>query len=173
MEPYIGDIRMFAAAFSPVNYAFCNGQALAIVDNQALYALIATTYGGDGVNSFNLPGLQSRIPVHIGKMPNGGAIDWTLGMASGTESVSLTTEQIPEHTHPFVVSSAEPSTTTASNNSIAKGRHYVDSSRNPTIGSLYSQVLQPVGNNLPHNNMMPILGINFIIALNGVFPNRN
>ena len=173
MEPYIGDIRMFASTFSPVSYAFCNGQSLPIANNQALYTLIGTTYGGDGVNSFNLPGLQGRIPVHVGRMPNGGTINWTLGMASGTESVTLTEEQIPAHTHTFMVSSADPSATTASNHSIAKGKHYIDSSKSPTMGSLYNQVLQSIGGNLPHNNMMPYLGINFIIALNGVFPTRN
>jgi microcystin-dependent protein len=173
MEPYIGDIRMFAGTFSPVNYAFCNGQSLPINNNEALYTLIGTTYGGDGVTTFNVPGLQGRIPVHIGQATGGGTINWSLGTAGGTEGVTLTTAQIPAHTHTFMVSTAAPSVTTASNNSIAKGKHYVDSSKNPTMGSLYNQVLQPVGGSQAHNNMMPYLGINFIIALNGVFPTQN
>lgn len=173
MEPYIGDIRMFAGTFSPVSYAFCNGQSLSINNHEALYTLIGTAYGGDGVNTFNVPGLQGRIPVHIGQASGGGSINWALGATNGAENITLATAQMPGHTHSFMVSSASATVTAASGNNIAKARHYANSSDSPTTGSLYDQVLGTVGGSQAHNNMMPYLGINFIIALNGVFPTQN
>ncbi len=173
MEPYIGDIRMFAGVFSPVNYAFCNGQTLPISGNEALYTLIGTLYGGDGVNTFSVPSLQGRVPVHRGQSPVAGSSNWVVGMAAGTEAVTLTTSQLPAHSHSFMVSSAAAAATTASGNSIAKGLHYAESTNNPPTGTISAQALQAVGGNQPHNNMMPYLGINFIIALLGVFPTRN
>lgn len=173
MEPYIGDIRMFAGSFSPVNYAFCNGQNVPISGNEALYSLIGTTYGGDGVNTFSVPDLQGRIPVHRGQSVNGGSTNWVVGMLAGTETVTLTTSQLPEHSHSFMVSSAVATETTASNHSIAKGVHYAESANSPPTGTISAQALLPTGGGQPHNNMMPYLGINFIIALLGIFPNRN
>lgn len=173
MEPYIGDIRMFAGVFSPVSYAFCNGQSVAISENEALYALIGTTYGGDGVNTFNVPSLQGRIPVHRGQSPTSGSSNWVVGMATGTETVTLIQNQLPSHTHSFMVSSAAAAATTASGNSIAKGVHYAESANSPATDSISAQALQAVGGSQPHNNMMPYLGVNFIIALLGVFPTRN
>lgn len=173
MEPYIGDIRMFAGVFSPVNYAFCNGQTLPISGNEALYTLIGTLYGGDGVNTFSVPSLQGRIPVHRGQSPVAGSSNWVVGMATGTEAVTLTTSQLPAHNHSFMVSSGDASATEASGHSIAKGVHYADSTNNPPTGTLSAQALQAVGGSQPHNNMMPYLGVNFIIALLGVFPTRN
>ncbi len=171
MEPYVGDIRMFAGIFSPVNYAFCNGQSLSISNAEALYSLIGTLYGSDSATTFNVPGLQGRIPVHIGTASSGGTINWAIGAANGTENVTLTTAQMPDHSHSFMVSNDAASATTASGNSIAKGNHYATTVTRS--GSLASQVLQAVGGNLPHNNMMPYLAINFIIALNGAYPTRN
>lgn len=171
MEPYIGDIRMFAGVFSPVSYAFCNGQSLSISENQALYTLIGTLYGGDGVNTFSVPSLQGRVPVHRGQSPGSG--NWSMGMAAGTETVTLTTSQLAAHNHSFLVSSAVATATTASGHSIAKGVHYAESTNNPPTGTISAQALQTVGGNQPHNNMMPYLGINFIIALLGVFPTQN
>lgn len=173
MEPFIGDIRIFAGVFSPVSYAFCNGQSVALSENEALYALIGTTYGGDGVNTFNVPSLQGRIPVHRGQSPASGSSNWVVGMATGTETVTLTTNQLPAHNHSFMVSSADALATEASGNSIAKGNHYTQSTNNPTTGAISAQALQAVGGSQPHNNMMPYLGVNFIIALLGVFPTRN
>ncbi|MDR7123059.1 tail fiber protein [Rheinheimera soli] len=173
MEPYIGDIRIFAGVFSPVSYAFCNGQSVAIAENEALYALIGTTYGGDGVNTFNVPSLQGRIPVHRGQAPAAGSSNWVVGMATGTETVTLIQNQLPAHSHSFVVSSAAATATTASGHSIAKGVHYAESANNPATGTISAQALQAVGGSQPHNNMMPYLGVNFIIALLGVFPTRN
>lgn len=171
MEPYVGDIRMFAATFSPVNYAFCNGQSLDIYNYQALFTLVGTLYGGDGVNTFNVPDLQGRLPVHVGQASNGGVANWTLGMSNGTENVTLTSTQIPPHNHSFMVSNADVSITTASGNAIAKGKHY--STTIQRQAPLSNMVLQAVGGGQAHNNRMPYLGINFIIALNGVFPTRN
>lgn len=173
MEPFIGDIRIFAGVFNPVNYAFCNGQSVAIVENEALYALIGTTYGGNGVNTFNVPSLQGRIPVHRGQASGVGSNNWVLGMAAGTETVTLSQNQLPSHSHSFMVSSAAATANTASGNSIAKGNHYVESTNNPATATISAQALQAVGGSQPHNNMMPYLGVNFIIALLGVFPSRN
>jgi len=164
--PYVGEIRMFAGNFAPVGWAFCNGAALAISENDVLFTLIGTTYGGDGQNTFNLPDLQSRVPVHMG---TGGGSSYIIGQSAGTESVTLTTSQIPAHSHvPFC-------------NSTAGGAKFPDGGiwglvgngpyfdQAPTL-SMAATAISPTGGSQPHDNMVPFLCINFIISLFGVFP---
>src|SRR3712207_483459 len=117
MPPYIGEIRMFGGNFAPVGWAFCEGQTLPISENDALFTLIGTTYGGDGEETFNLPDLQGRIPVHQGTGP--GLSSYVIGEAAGVESVTLTTQQIPVHNHAFIASTATGTQNTPVNNMVA------------------------------------------------------
>ncbi len=164
-QPYIGEIRMFGGNFAPVGWAFCDGATLAISDNDALFTLIGTTYGGDGQETFNLPNLQSRVPLHTG---NG----FVIGEMAGEETVTLTTAQLPTHTHP-----AECKGGTNTGNS-ASPLNTVWASQS-SLG-VYTTTLTPLqmnnaamsvaGGNQPHENMVPYLAINFIISLFGLFP---
>jgi microcystin-dependent protein len=170
-EPYIGEIRMFAGNFAPVGWLFCEGQQLPISENDALYTLIGTMYGGDGQETFNLPNLQSRIPLHFGTGPDG--VDYPQSQMAGTEQETLTIQQIPNHTHPILASTA-----VAQNPDPAA--HVVAQS---TAGFLYIEdvpdvqfapnAVTPVGGSQPHENTQPFLCINYIISLFGVFPTQS
>ena len=169
-QPYIGEIRMFGGSFAPAGWAFCDGQQIPIAENDALFVLIGTIYGGDGQETFNLPNLQSRYPIHQGTGPSG--ITYQIGEAAGVENVTLTTQQIPNHTHPPLANSALGDSGTPSNSVWGK----------PAAASMYAQVdpdtnmavtaAQPTGGSQPHDNMMPFLCVNFIISLFGVFPTQ-
>jgi microcystin-dependent protein len=164
---YIGEIRMFAGNFAPAGWAFCNGQLLSIAENDALFSLIGTTYGGDGQVTFALPDLRSRAPVHFGTGQTGTT--WTLGESAGTEEVTLTVNQIPAHTH------APGASGSGGSDSPAGGVPARNAAGVPQYGttanaSLAAGALLPVGGSQPHNNMQPYLGINFIISLFGIFP---
>lgn len=164
--PYIGEIRMFGGNFAPVGWAFCNGALLPISGNEALFNLIGTTYGGDGQSTFALPDLRGRIPMHQ-------TSGFTLGQSSGTETVTLTTAQIPAHSHTMVASSAAATQTTPAGNLLAQtsnGQLYLADA--PNVG-LNPQMLGITGSNQPHDNMGPYLCVNFIIALEGIFPTQN
>jgi microcystin-dependent protein len=163
--PYIGELRIFAGNFAPQDWALCNGQLLAISQYEALFQLIGTTYGGDGVNTFALPNLQSRIPVHQG---NG----FVLGQLSGSEQVTLTTQQIPSHTH------TANATNVAADQASPKGYIWAQSTLNQYGSNSPGTGMSPAaignsGGSLPHDNMTPYLVVNFIIALFGVFPSQN
>ncbi len=165
-EPYIGEIRMFGGSFAPAGWAFCDGQLISISENDALFTLIGTTYGGDGQETFALPNLQSRVPMHQG---NG----FNLAEAAGTETVTLTTQQIPVHTHPLLGSGATASDTNPGNNLLATLTSldgYVNST--PTA-PMAPQAINPVGGSQPHENMQPYLCISFIISLYGIFPQQS
>lgn len=163
--PYIGEIRMFGGSFAPAGWAFCAGQLMAISENETLFNLIGTTYGGDGQETFMLPSLGGRIPVCQG--PN-----YTMGQAGGSETVTLTTQQMPIHNHAFVASTATATNPSPNGNLMATS---------PTISSyvidvagpqLVATAVQPQGGNQPHDNMMPYLAISFIISLYGVYPTQ-
>lgn len=167
-QPYIGEIRMFGGNFAPAGWAFCNGQLLPIAENDALFNLIGTTYGGDGQETFGLPNLQGRAPVHQGTGP--GLSTYQLGEAAGVESVTLTINQIPIHTHPLLA------TEISAQNPQPEGSVL---SQSPTIQpyltdagqvALSPNAVSPVGGSQPHENMQPFLCISFIISLFGVFP---
>jgi microcystin-dependent protein len=165
-SPYVGEIRMFAGNFQPAGWAFCDGRLLPISENDILFNLIGTTYGGDGQNTFGLPDLRGRTPMHVGN-------SHVLGETGGVESVTLTTQQIPIHTHAMVVSkdqgtqSAPGGHTLAANLSVLLYR--------PGAGT---QTFDPattsmIGGNQPHENMQPYLVVNYIISLFGVYPQPN
>jgi microcystin-dependent protein len=165
-DPYIGEIRMFGGSFAPVGWAFCDGQLLPISENDALFTLIGTTYGGDGQETFALPDIQGRVPVHQG---NG----FVLGQKAGVESATLTGAQLPIHTHAFLASQNPGTTTNPPSNVLAaipSGSAYIQDSASVELAQ---QALMTVGGSQPHDNMQPFLTISFIIALEGIFPQQN
>lgn len=167
-SPYIGEIRIFGGNFAPYSWALCNGQVIAISENAALFQLIGTTYGGNGVSTFNLPDLRGRLPVHFGADANGNR--YSMGQIAGTEDVTLTSQQIPQHNH-IVVGSSNGGSSTAAGNTYGSGSALF-SSANPSVQMSPSTVAM-TGNSLPHDNFMPYLCVNFIIALVGIFPTQS
>jgi microcystin-dependent protein len=171
-QPYIGEIRMFAGTFPPVGWSFCEGQSIPISENDALFTLIGTTYGGDGQETFNLPNMQSRIPIHQGTSSEG--IAYQIGELSGVESVTLTLSQIPQHTHSLLASNA-PGTGTNPAGSVLGALSpvsvYKANVAAPNIPMNPSSIA-PQGSSQPHDNMQPYLCINYIISLFGIFPSQ-
>ena len=170
-QPFIGEIRMVGFSFAPVNWAFCNGQLLPISQNEALFQLIGTIYGGDGVNTFQLPDLRGRIPVHQG---TGFGTTTTIGQISGSETVTLTTPQLPGHTHPAF---ANNGTSGGAQNSPV-GAFCNKWSGAPFSSAASSTALNgaavaSTGGSQPHDNIPPFLAISFVIALFGIFPSQN
>lgn len=171
-EPYVGEIRMFAGNFAPNGWMFCEGQTLAISENEVLFQLIGTTYGGDGEQTFNLPNLASRVPIHMGTGPDGTT--YQLGETGGVEEVTLTTQQIPIHSHTMLCNNGDGAKTSDPQNTYAST---TDLSQYSTLGSDGSQMGSPMiseiaGGSQPHTNLQPFLCINFIISLFGVFPSQ-
>lgn len=168
--PFIGEIRMFGGNFAPRGFAFCNGQLLAIAQNDALFALIGTTYGGDGQTTFALPDLRGRIPVHAGQGP--GLSSYSLGESSGTEAVTLTVQQLPAHTHAPQGQSAAGSQAGPDGGVWASSAQNQFSANAPNA-AMSNAAIGPAGGSQPHDNMAPFQVVSFIIALEGVFPSRN
>ena len=169
-QPYVGEIRIFAGNFPPNGWMFCEGQTLPINQNEVLFQLIGTTYGGDGEQTFNLPNLASRVPLHMGTGPDGTT--YQLGDMAGTEQETLTVQQIPSHTHQFLASAVTATTRDPLPNfSVARaaGDAYV---QNLSAVQLGPQAVQPAGGSQPHENTQPFLCINFIISLFGIFPSQ-
>lgn len=168
MTPYIGEIRMFGGNFAPNGWLFCEGQFLPISENEALFQLIGTMYGGDGESTFALPDLRSRVPIHFGQ--GFGRTNRIISENGGGESVTLTAQQIPAHSHPMLASS-QTATTEFPTNAVLAGSPAVDSFGSPVgLLALASSTVSAAGGSQPHENMMPFLAINFIISLFGVFP---
>jgi microcystin-dependent protein len=163
-SPFIGEIRMFAGNFAPVGWAFCNGAIIPIDQNDALFNLIGTTYGGDGQTTFALPNLQSRVPVHVGP-------GFALGQSGGAETVTLTTSQIPAHSHVPLANDGLGNAATPANNVWAQNTLTQYSPSAPDA-SLDPAALASSGGSQPHDNMVPFLVINFILSLFGIFPSQ-
>jgi microcystin-dependent protein len=170
MDAYIGEIRMFGGNFAPAGWEFCQGQLLSIAENDALFALIGTTYGGDGQTTFALPDLRGRIPIHAGQGP--GLTNRVIGQVLGVESVTLTASQIA-HTHLLRVSNASGTTTDPTNAFLAKQAASLNVYGDAPAVALNSQTIGTAGGSQPHENRQPFLAINFIISLYGVFPSQN
>ena len=162
-QPYVGEIRMFGGNFAPAGWSFCEGQLLPISENETLFQLIGTTYGGDGQSTFGLPDLRGRIPIHQG---NG----FILAETGGAEEITLTTQQIPAHTHALLASTGTAASTTPGNNVAAatQAATYYNLLENPA--NMSPQSIGPVGGSQPHTNFQPYLCVNFIISLFGIFP---
>jgi microcystin-dependent protein len=160
---------MFAGSFAPAGWAFCDGQLIPISENDALFTLIGTTYGGDGQETFALPNLQSRVPMHQGT--NAGQT-FTLAESAGVESVTLTIQQIPTHTHALLGSTTISNTQTPGGNVAAAGSGQIYTSNESPI-AMSNQSISPVGGSQPHENVQPYLCISFIISLFGIFPTQS
>jgi microcystin-dependent protein len=169
-QPYIGEIRMFAGNFAPAGWAFCDGRQLAISENDALFNLIGTTYGGDGQQTFNLPDLRGRMPVHAGTL---GGNTYILAQTGGAETVSLSANQMPSHAHPVACSSVNGNSADPSGKVPAASATKLYTAGTGANASLNGLSLSSAGGNQPHENMPPFLAVNFIIALFGVFPSQN
>jgi len=182
MNPYVGEIRMFGGNFAPVGWAFCNGQLLPISENETLFNLIGTTYGGDGQETFGLPNLNGRVPVHMGTATTGTT--YVIGQMAGVESVTLTVNQMPAHQHNI---NGELTLTTrgdSSGNFSSPDNHAIGIAPLKKFFSKTSSGLKmaplasttsigSAGGSQPHENMQPYLAINFIISLFGIFPSPN
>jgi len=180
-NPFLGEIRVFAGNFAPRAWAFCAGQLLPISQNDALYALLGTTFGGDGQVTFGLPDLRGRVAIGQGTGP--GLSSYVIGQESGTESVTLNTNQIPSHNHSLVAWNL-PATSATPGPGLGLGApglshtgqqelFYLNTSGSPASPALPADTIMPAGGNQPHNNQAPSLVLNYIIALEGVFPSRN
>ncbi|AKF79208.1 Microcystin-dependent protein [Myxococcus fulvus] len=172
-EPYIGEIRMFAGNFAPRGWAFCQGQILSIAQNTALFSILGTTYGGNGQTTFALPDLRGRYPMQPGQGP--GLSPRTLGEQGGSETVTLISTQMPAHTHSLNVSSQQGDTETPVGTVLAADNAgaIFNYRAAPIDGTMNPAAIGVAGGSQPHNNMSPFLCINFIIALEGIFPSRN
>jgi microcystin-dependent protein len=179
-QPYVGQILIFGCNFAPAGWALCQGQLLPISENETLFNLIGTTYGGDGQETFGLPDLRGRVPVHMGQGP-GITQNYQIGEMAGTESVTLTTQQIPSHNHAVQIK-----TGTAGNVSKPGGNVLADEFvsqadapfvyvpfNNTNQVTLGQQTIGPAGGNQPHENRQSYLTLNFCISLFGVFPSQN
>lgn len=163
-QPYVGEIRMFAGNFAPAGWMFCEGQLLPISENEILFQLIGTTYGGDGQSTFALPDLRGRLPIHQG---NG----FILAETGGAEEITLTVSQMPAHSHPKIANSGVGQSTNPQNNVLAASvAGSIYNSLNTSPVNMSSQVVAPTGGSQPHTNFQPYLCINFIISLFGIFP---
>ncbi len=161
-QPYLGEIRLMSFNFPPKNWAVCNGQFLPINQNQALFSLLGTIYGGNGVTTFALPNLQGRVAMHEGQTP--------LGSVGGVEAVALNQTQIPRHTHVLQAAGAASTAAPGGSHLATPAFSLYDRAAN---SSLAPQSVQTVGQSLPHENMQPYAVISFCISLVGVFPSRN
>lgn len=171
--PYLGEIRLFAGNFAPQGWNLCDGTTLSIADNDALYAVIGTTYGGDGASTFRLPDLRSRVPVHMGT--NAG-VTYVQGQAAGTETVTLTIPQMPKHSHPVSgaggTAIASPANALSSALSSSQGGTtlYGTGTGNPT--NLLPASVTTAGGSQPHENLQPYVAATYIIAIAGIFPSQ-
>ncbi len=162
-QPYVGEIRMFAGNFAPAGWMFCEGQLLPISENEPLFQLIGTTYGGDGQSTFALPDLRGRLPIHQG---NG----FVLAETGGAEEVKLTVDQIPSHSHSVQAQSGPGLTNSPENAVWAKSSFYQYSEQTNNLENMNNILISPTGGSQPHSNMMPYLCVDFIISLFGIFP---
>lgn len=182
--PYVGEIRLFAGNFAPNGWLFCEGQTLSIAENEVLFQLIGTTYGGDGQETFALPNLAGRVPIHMGTGPDGTT--YQIGEMAGTEQVTLTSQQMPIHAHKLKGPSMVALGSNAGNSEVPTGNYpaitpgvnlYSKSIREGVYmadpqGVNASAILGGKGGNQPHNNMQPFLAVNYIISLFGIFPSQ-
>jgi microcystin-dependent protein len=171
-SPYIGEIRMFAGNFAPRGWALCDGQLLAISQYDALFSLFGTIYGGDGRTTFGLPDLRGRIPLHMGQGP--GLSSRPIGQKSGAETVTVTANQLPAHGHTFNASanSAHDQSPAGNETATSTGTALYGPAGAPGA-TLRANAIAHTGGNQSHDNVMPFLCVNFIVALSGVYPSRN
>lgn len=173
-QPYVGEIRLFPYNFAPNGWFDCDGSLLSIAEYQVLFTLIGTTYGGDGTNTFALPDMRGRVPIHMGQ--GTGLSSYTLGQMSGSESVTLTTANMPRHNHLMTVTSSGANTgvpgSTVELGAISGDTLYSNDVAGVTAGAMASTAVSLTGGNMPHNNLMPTLTVRFCICWAGTFPSH-
>lgn len=169
-EPFVGEMRMFAGNFAPRGWAFCDGQLLAVSQNDALFSLLGTVYGGDGRTTFGLPDLRGRIPIHAGTGP--GLSPRRLGSKGGAEKVTLTVNQLPSHTHVMQASGQNATDALPENRVAAQSDSPLYGVDEPFV-NMSAQQVASVGGSRSHTNLMPFLCVHFIIALFGIYPSRH
>jgi microcystin-dependent protein len=162
-QPYVGEIRMFAGNFAPAGWMFCEGQLLPISENETLFQLIGTTYGGDGQSTFALPDLRGRIPIHQGS-------GFILAETGGAEEITLTVNQIPAHTHPLLASANPGVASNAQGNLPCSSPSLLWYVEDTPAANMRAGIVSPVGGSQPHTNFQPYLCVDFIISLFGIFP---
>jgi microcystin-dependent protein len=167
-SPYVGEIRMFAGNFAPAGWAVCEGQLIAISENDTLFNLIGTTYGGDGQETFALPDLRGRLPIHMGTLGS----TYILGQKAGVEAVTLTMNQIPAHSHAFDATTNVADSNSANNNLLAQSPVILEYFASAPTSPLSSQSVGATGGSQPHTNFQPYLCVSFIISLFGIYPSQ-
>ena len=169
-QPYVGEMMMVGFNFAPVGWAFCDGSLISIAENSVLFQLIGTTFGGDGQQTYALPDLRGRVPVGMGQ--GSGLSSYVLGQSGGVESVTLNVNQLPSHAHTVnpAASSGEATTNRPDSAFPVVGGYYAGSTNGSPMGA---PTVAATGGGLPHNNIQPVLGINWIISLFGIFPSQN
>ena len=171
-NPYFGEIRLFAGNFAPLGWAFCHGQLLSIAENDALFSLIGTTYGGDGQQTFGLPDLRGRVPLHQGT--GTGLSSRAIGEQSGAETVALTASHLPAHSHSLVATSAPASATAGpAGGVLATASVKLYGSGAPSTPMAAAAIAATSGGGQPHQNMAPFLALNYIISLFGLYPQQS
>jgi microcystin-dependent protein len=176
MDPFVAEVRIFSFAFAPRGWAFCNGQFLSVLQNTALFSLLGTTYGGDGRSSFGLPNFQGCVVVHVGgAQPGPGLSPYYLGDTGGTDTVQLSAQESPSHSHTMLANNNEPQDKIPSpQEGLARSTNggIYQATVNTGMALMNLAVVKPIGGAQPHNNLQPYLTLNFCIALQGVFPSR-
>lgn len=169
-QPFVGEIRIFAGNFAPAGWQFCDGSLLPISEQETLFNLIGTTYGGDGQNTFAVPDLRGRLPMHTGT--NAGTA-FTIGQNGGVEEVTINVPQMPAHSHPMLASTNTGTSSNPQGNVLDQmnGAILVYKEQAPTV-ALSAAVISSVGGSQPHSNLQPYLCVNFIISLFGIFPSQ-
>jgi microcystin-dependent protein len=164
-QPYVGEVRLFAGNFAPAGWMFCEGQLLPISENETLFQLIGTTYGGDGESTFALPDLRGRIPIHQG---NG----FILAETGGAEEITLTVNQIPAHSHPFLATTSPGNSANPQPNLVANSPNVQVYIEDVTGVNMSALAISSIGGSQPHTNFQPYLCVSFIISLFGIFPSQ-
>ena len=170
-QPYVGEIRMFGGNFAPAGWRFCDGSLLPISENEVLFQLIGTTYGGDGQETFQLPDLRGRLPLHMGTGSSGTA--YQIGESAGVEEVTISTLQMPQHTHALMGSKNNGSQPGPSNNVLASSTVMQPYAVENADAAMAASSVSFIGGSQPHSNLQPYLCVNFIISLFGIFPSQS
>ena len=169
-QPYVGEIRLFAGAFAPIGWAFCDGQLLSIAENETLFNLIGTTYGGDGQNTYALPDLRGRVPVHQG---SSGQSNYVIGESGGVQAVTLTAGQMPPHRHAMLASTAPAGATHGPSEVLGSSATMKLYGSGAPGMAMDPNAITQVGGGQPHDNMPPFVALNYIVSLFGIFPSQS
>jgi len=171
-EPFLGELRLVPYNFAPRGWLACNGQVLSIAQNTALFSLLGTTYGGNGTTTFNLPDLRSRVPIHVGQ--GNGLSSYSLGQIGGEEAVTLNETQMPQHNHLVQANNLNGDTMSPNGAVLARAHKVLRYASSPDGNTFMNEAtVTPAGQSLPHDNVPPYLVLQWIIAMEGIFPSRN